>query len=108
MQKKLYIPEPVKIHSAISLESVLLLVSAVCVIALFYASNGAREAGSMFDGLQENPAPFNYNFAPPVPSDLDVSQVVADAEAFYNSLSSAQQSTLQLSYTTTLARKWAG
>ncbi|MCB0610039.1 MAG: DUF3500 domain-containing protein [Lewinella sp.] len=107
MQKKLYIPEPVKIHSAISLESVLLLVSAVCVIALFYASNGAREAGSMFDGLQENPAPFNYNFAPPVPSDLDVSQVVADAEAFYNSLSSAQQSTLQLSYTTTLARKWS-
>lgn len=38
---------------------------------------------------------------------LDISQLVDDALAFYNSLSSSQQATLQKTYTTTLARKWS-
>lgn len=36
-----------------------------------------------------------------------VSDIVTDAQTFYNLLSSTQQTTLQLTYTTTLARKWS-
>ncbi|MBK8827983.1 MAG: DUF3500 domain-containing protein [Saprospiraceae bacterium] len=38
---------------------------------------------------------------------MDIAQLVADAQAFYNSLSTSQRATLQKTYTTTLARKWS-
>lgn len=92
-----------------SLQNGLILISAVCVLGLFFAGKTPEELPEKsLPALQEPSisAPENVA-APAAPPNIDIAQLVADAQAFYNSLSSSQQTTLQKTYTTTLARKWS-
>lgn len=95
-----------------NLQVILMTASASCVFGLFFAGKSPVVAVS-----QATNAPVQIQLEggtqatmgtmvlpPPL---LDISQLVDDALAFYNSLSSSQQATLQKTYTTTLARKWS-
>lgn len=95
-------------RNVLILQKTLMLLSFICVIGLFFAGKTAekQDASSPVD-LQKPTVQATVNRASPVPPDLDIAQLVADAEAFYNSLSTSQQAALQKSYTTTLARKWS-
>lgn len=93
-------------RQVLSLQNLILLFSAVCVFGLFFAGKSPKtsEASLPTDASALQPA---SQTAAPVPPDVDITQLVADAQAFYNSLSATQQAALQKTYTTTLARKWS-
>lgn len=89
------------------LQNLLVLASAIGVFGLFFAGKNPRhpELNTTAVPQEELTQTADYTLAPP--PDLDIALLVADAQNFYNSLSASQQSTLQKSYTSTLARKWS-
>lgn len=89
-------------------QKVILLISAICVVGLFFAGKPTDviDENTVVE-VQKTPLPSSQVMNTQSSPDLDITQLVADAQAFYNSLSTTQQATLQKSYTTTLARKWS-
>lgn len=89
----------------------LLLSFSVLIVCFGFWTSGKF---SSFDLFSSNTEPSGINSvvaAQPIEMEEDteesVDQVVTDAIAFYNTLSASQQSTLQLDYTSGLARKWS-
>ncbi len=89
------------------LNQIMLLASSLCLIAVFYF-NGTFSIG-LFQPKQPDDQPKVSGGGPAnkTTATTSVSNIVTDAMAFYNTLSATQQSTLQLTYTTALARKWS-
>lgn len=99
----------VKKKQVFNLKSIPIAMSAVCVLGLFVAGkHPAIDANNTIESASFAP---NESAMPPLGKltveASDVSQLVTDATAFYNSLSTTQQASLQKDYTTTLARKWS-
>ncbi len=102
----------------INLNWALAIVSGICMLFLF-STNIANTARTFLTSMSEmmNPRPnqsssafslaANSETSEKASSSADIPTIVADAQTFYNSLSSTQQAQCQLSYTTTLARKWS-
>lgn len=96
----------------LNLRNLMLLLSATAIIVLFYRSKPHPVAltaeNAANTALASQPQkPVFLGETGGVNNTNDVSAIVADAQAFYNLLSSTQQATLQLTYTTALARKWS-
>ncbi len=90
---------------------ILLGLSTVLMFFVFsnYVKNNAL-IENLSSTLQNSPTPEPTQMAVPVASNkktYDVTGVVTQALAFKSSLSTTLQSSLQLTYTTTLARKWS-
>jgi hypothetical protein len=91
---------------------VLLALSSAFILAMFYnhfqgkLSYAPHNSVSNTPASPENQTPF-ASATPAAASVSSVSQLVNDAIAFKNLLSTSQQSSLQLTYTTTLAKKWS-
>lgn len=93
------------------LRNFILLLSASAIVSLFFfnsTNHSTREA----EAAASTPTSKNKTQALLLETDganktNDVNAIVTDAMAFYNMLSSSQQATLQLTYSTTLARKWS-
>lgn len=90
-------------------QNIILLLSAAGILTLFLIGNAS---GLPFESLVKRASGAALPSTPPVtnsaaPGPLNVSQLVEDALAFYNSLNSTQQADLQLNYSATLARKWS-
>lgn len=88
------------------------LLSASCLFALFYPTvvSGVKILTADWTTVSrppENKTPVALGGAPGVQSPLSVNDIVTDALAFKAMLTSAQQTTLQLTYTASLARKWS-
>lgn len=99
--------KPKKTFSA---QNIFVLISFLSILGLFFAGENPKhlnvdEPSGVYNSSQAvQTLASKGNIMPP---QLDITQLVADAQAFYNSLSTTQQATLQKSYTTTLARKWS-
>lgn len=89
----------------------ILLVSAVCILGLFFAGKTQKANEDNVSSVNHTIVSGEFQqpgkMVAPAPPDLDIAQLVSDAQTFYNSLNSTQQATLQKSYTATLARKWS-
>lgn len=93
----------------------MLIVSALCIFSMFYFTGNDSATGkangenlsveTSAPAQRKAPVPASAAFADK--GTTDVSTIATDALTFYNLLSSSQQSTLQLTYTTSLARKWS-
>ena len=101
-----------KIAQQFNLKNFMLPLSAICIFSLFYSDRPDRIANETTAvskapvAIKNEKQPF-INETGAVNSTNDVNTIVTDALAFYNMLSSSQQTTLQLTYTTTLAKKWS-
>ena len=101
-----------KVIQLFNLQNFLLLFSAAGICVMFYQSyvlQKKKEATttSLITPVNDHETPPVVNETAGVNATNDVNAIVTDALAFYNMLSSSQQSTLQLTYSTTLARKWS-
>jgi hypothetical protein len=85
----------------------LLLFSLLSTTVVLWLSGGF--SSSMFTLGNSSPQQNAALLAVPDQEDSEesIDQLVTDAIAFYNSLNSSQQSTLQLTYTAQLARRWS-
>ncbi|MFM2359024.1 MAG: hypothetical protein RLY16_1017 [Bacteroidota bacterium] len=95
-----------------NLQNLLLLLSAICICCMFYLSTPQLPSIDSVDAavaspLPESSSPVTNNGVAGTASPTSVSAIVTDALAFKAMLTTAQQATLQLTYTTTLARKWS-
>jgi len=96
------------IQKNLNVQSILVLLSVVCIFGLFFAGKNHKHAEKApMQDFQTSVKVLNKNTESAPPPALDIAQLVADAQAFYNSLSTSQRATLQKTYTTTLARKWS-
>lgn len=104
------LPKPLRYFN---LQNLFFVISGVCIIALFNArdfsslTNFITKKSETTSPLPEYDQPFTVNGAAAAQSSNSVSTIAADALAFKAMLTSTQQSTLQLTYTTALARKWS-
>lgn len=98
-----------KIISQLNLRNLVLLLSATGIFTMFYTGNAHRAIAETATPSITAPSkePVFINESGGVNKTNDVNAIASDALAFYNMLSSAQQTTLQLTYSTTLARKWS-
>jgi hypothetical protein len=99
-----------KRRHGLDLQNILLLISASAIVTVFmFSSKSADTTGlnpepsSMRSISGMNPTKEDSNDV----GEKSVNDVVTDALAFKNLLTTAQQSTLQLTYSTSLARKWS-
>lgn len=93
-----------------SLQNLFLLASTIGVLGLFFAGKipkTPQDKATYSPQVEAQTCQSTSESAAPMLPELDISELVADAQAFYNSLSAAQQATLQISYSTTFARKWS-
>lgn len=100
----------VKDIRTVTMQNVLVFAAVIGLLGLFVNGEKPAKTAAVANACiscseAESQVVNSVTLAPP--PDLDMSQLVEDAQAFYNSLSSAQQATLQKTYTTTLARKWS-
>jgi hypothetical protein len=117
MQTQINLKHPKRLIGSfpIGKKYLLFVVSFISLIALFYSSIVNQSRTLINDSIVElrpiDNKPdltkaatlLNSNST----STTTVSTVVSDAQAFYAMLSSTQQTTLQKTYTTTLAKKWS-
>lgn len=101
-----------KVIPYFNLQNLLLLVSAACIACMFYISAGHSPAvetpvATATPAPPDGKTPFSVSGTSGTQSTASVSNIVADALAFKALLTSSQQTTLQQTYTTTLARKWS-
>lgn len=97
-----------------NLQNIIWLLSAVCIFYMFYASDTQKTVNDPLTSALPATASAPQNIRPVSTSSVtgvqhteSVRDIVNDALKFYGMLSGAQQSTLQLTYTTALARKWS-
>ena len=83
---------------------VIVVLSLICLSFTFYTS----ESNASDNSEKAASFPERNNLQAASPTGVSsVSNVVSDALVFYNLLSASQQSSLQLTYTNSLARKWS-
>jgi hypothetical protein len=95
-----------KAIARINWQNLLLLFSATAIVGMFYLSSN----GSDISGVNPDPTPPTIAATPSKSGDdneKSVDDIVNDALIFYNMLNSTQQASLQLTYSTSLARKWS-
>lgn len=90
-----------------SLQNLLLVISAAAIAGIFVFGT----YDSVNGGSEMEPSTAALPFVPSKgkgqATEKSVSDIVQDAEAFYNLLTTSQQTTLLQTYTSTLARKWS-
>ena len=100
------------IDLTVNFQWILALVSSICILFMFYPTikntinNFAIESSSHNFSTSHN-KPVATNVSTGIAGTQNVSQIVTDALAFKAMLTTAQQTTLELTYSTTLARKWS-
>lgn len=96
---------------ASNLKNVLVILSGICLLAVFLSSYVRQSNSIRNDSIDEltpkTNLPVSTKGAIDETSVTSVSTLVADAQAFYAMLTPAQQSTLQLTYTPVLAKRWS-
>ncbi|MBI1228010.1 MAG: DUF3500 domain-containing protein [Bacteroidetes bacterium] len=113
MYSNTFSPAQEKAHPIFNMQNLMLLFSAFFIFTLFFhpgnlfGGSGENEGSSSVNSQPSSALPPSMATAAALPPPADISQLVTDALAFYNSLNSTQQAALQLTYSTTLARKWS-
>ena len=115
--QKIYSSSQLNISSSVidassKVKLLLALVSGVCILFMFYSTivqkiSSITTAPAATQSSPDNKKPVSLNGITGVTATQNVSQIVTDALAFKAMLTTTQQSTLELTYTTTLARKWS-
>lgn len=94
------------------LQYLMMAASGLCILAMFYTSYMNKVTSEPVTVSAPQPQgngqkPFSVSGTAGTQSTTDVSTIAADALAFKALCTTAEQTSLQLTYTTTLARKWS-